>query len=315
MAGFESAYILVFLACVPALYVMYRRVLAHKKRAAMQFSSLSYLKSAIGTPRRGRDSAMFYLTMGTIALMIVGFAGPHIPLEQTHEGVNVILVIDTSGSMKATDYEPNRLEAAKRAAGILVSSLKDNDGVGIVTFESGATTAAYLSPYKDRVSSKLASIRASDGRTAIGDGLSLGVDMAASVPNKKRVIILLSDGVNNAGVISPPEAIAFASIHDIQVNTIGMGSEGQVILGYDAFGRPQYAELDEATLRTIATQTGGTYFKSVNTETLDSIYRNIGDELEREEQETDIREWFFAAALGLVAVQLYVRYGRGRIIQ
>lgn len=315
MAGFESAYLLAFLVCMPALYVLYRRVLARKKRAAMQFSSLSYIKSAIGTKGRGRDSIMFYLTMGAIALMIVGFAGPHIPLEQTQEGVNVILVIDTSGSMRATDYTPNRLEAAKSAAQTLLSSLKDNDGVGIVTFENGATTAAYLSPYKDRVSSKLDAIRISDGRTAIGDGLSLGVDMATSIPNKKKVIILLSDGVNNAGVISPSEAIAFASLNDIQVHTIGMGSEQQVVFGYDVFGRPQYAELDEATLRAIAVQTGGEYFKSVNTETLDSIYRDIGDELEREEQETDIREWFFAFALALIAVQLYVRYGRGRIIQ
>lgn len=315
MAGFESAYLLVLLACIPALYVLYRRVLSRKKRAAMQFSSLSYVKSAIGSKKRGRESALFYLAMATVGLMIVAFAGPHIPLEQTQEGVNVILVIDTSGSMRATDYEPNRLEAAKRAAQILISSLKENDDVGIVTFESGATTAAYLSPYKDRVSSKLSSIRISDGNTAIGDGLSLGVDMAVSIPNKKKVIILLSDGVNNAGVISPPEAIAFASINDIQVHAIGMGSEGQVILGYDLFGRPQYAELDEATLRAIAAQTGGTYFKSVNSETLDSIYQTISDDIEREEEETDIREWFFAAALALVGAQLYLRYGRGRIIQ
>lgn len=300
---------------MPALYIFYARVLARKKKAAMQFSSISYIKSAIGTPRRGRDSAVFYITMGAIALMIVGLAGPHIPLEQTQEGVNVILVIDISGSMAATDYAPNRLEAAKRAAGTLVDSLHDNDSVGIVTFESGATTAAYLSPYKDKVSTKLGSIRVSDGLTAIGDGLSLGIDMATSIPNKKKVVILLSDGVHNSGVISPPEAIAFASSNDIQVHTIGMGSEERTVLGYDAFGRPQYAELDEATLRAIATQTGGNYFKSVDDETLDAIYGDIGDEIEREEQETDISEWFFVAALVAFAAQAYVRYGRGRVIQ
>ena len=315
MAGFESAHILLALACVPALYVLYRRVLARRKKAAIEFSSISYLKSAIGTPKRGRDSALFYLTMAAIALMIVGFAGPHIQLEQSKEGVNVILVIDTSGSMAATDYAPNRLEAAKGAAATLVESLHDKDNVGIVTFESGATTAAYLSPYKDKVAAKLSSIRVSDGRTAIGDGLSLGIDMATSVPNKKKVVILLSDGVNNSGVISPSEAIAFASSNSIQVHTVGMGSVGRVVLGYDVFGQPQYAELDEATLRAIATQTGGKYFKSVSIETLDSIYRDIGDEIEREEEETDIREWFFAAALGAFAAQIYARYGRGRVIQ
>lgn len=315
MAGFESAYLLVLLACIPALYIVYRRVLAHKKRAAIQFSSLSYLKSAIGTPRSRRDSVLFHMALGAIGLMIIGFAGPHLPLEQTQEGVNVILVIDTSGSMKATDYAPNRIEAAKRSAQILVDSLNENDGVGIITFENGATTAAYLSPYKDKVASKLAAIRVSDGRTAIGDGLSLGIDMATSVPNKKKVVILLSDGVNNSGVISPSEAIAFASSNNIQVHTIGMGSEGQVILGYDIFGRAQHAELDEQTLRAIALQTGGTYFKSVSTQTLDSIYRDISDNIEREKEETDIREWFFVSALVVFVIQLYIRYGRGRIIQ
>ena len=315
MAGFESVYILGFLACIPALYILYHRVLRYKKRAAMQFSSLSYLKSAIGTPRRSRDSILFYLATSAIALMIIGFAGPHIPLEQTQEGVNVILVIDTSGSMLAVDYAPNRLEAAKRSAQILIDSLHEKDSVGIVTFASGATTSAYLSPYKDKISSKLAAIKVSEGRTAIGDGLSLGIDMAISVPNKKKVVILLSDGVNNSGVISPSEAITFASLNSIQVHTIGLGSEGSVILGHDIFGRAQYAELDEVTLRVIATQTGGNYFKSVDTTTLDGIYRDIGDDIDREKEETDIREWFFITALGLFVVQLYLRYGRGRIIQ
>lgn len=315
MAGFESPLVLAFLACVPALYAMYRAVLSRRRRAAIQFSSISYLKSAMRKGGRTREASLFYASVAAIALMIVGFAGPHIPLEQAEEGVNVVLVIDISGSMAATDYPPSRLEAAKRAAGTLVGSLEPNDNVGIVTFESGATTAAYLSPYKDRVGTKLGAIRVSEGRTAIGDGLSLGIDMATSVPNKKKVVILLSDGVSNSGVITPAEAIAFAASSSIQVHTVGMGSEGRVVLGYDAFGRPQYAELDEATLRAIASQTGGSYFKSVSAETLEAIYRGIGDEIEREEQETDIREWFFAAALAALAAQLYMRYGRGRIIQ
>ncbi len=314
MAGFNNEIVLFFLLLVPGLFLLYRTVLSKRKKAAIKFSNVSYVKSVIGGKTK-RDSALFYMSIGVIALMILGFADPFVPLEQTKQGVNVILVLDVSGSMQATDYTPNRLESAKNSAKILLESLHPKDNAGIVTFETGATTAAYLSPYKDRVIDKLENISPRDGQTAIGDGLSLGIDMATSVPNKKKVVILLSDGVNNAGVITPSEAIAFAKSSDIQVYTIGLGSEDRVVLGYDFFGRPQYAELDEATLNTIAAQTGGKYFKSIDSQTLDEIHRNISDDIERQTENTSIQEWLFAAALGLFSVQLYMRYGRGRIIQ
>ena len=211
MAGFANELFLLFLLAVPASFYLYNKVLTKKKKAAIQFSTLSFVKSAMGNKKRTkRDSLLFYISIGVVALMIIGFADPHIPLEQTKEGVNVVLVIDVSGSMQAEDYFPNRLEAAKRSAETLLSSLQPKDNAGIVTFETGATTAAYLSPYKDRVIEKLQDILPREGRTAIGDGLSLGIDMAMSVPNKQKVVILLSDGVNNAGVITPGEAVAFA---------------------------------------------------------------------------------------------------------
>jgi len=218
MTGFDSPYILLFLLTLPILFYAYIKILAHKKKEAVRFSSLSFIKSAMGDRKKiNRDMLLFYLSIAVIGLMILGFSNPTIPLKKTQEGVNVILVLDISGSMQATDYNPTRLEAAKRSAEILLKSLKAKDHAGIVTFESGATTAAYLSPYKQKVIEKLRSIAPRDGKTAIGDGLSLGIDMATSIPNKKKVVILLSDGVNNAGVISPAEAVAFAKTNDIQV--------------------------------------------------------------------------------------------------
>jgi Ca-activated chloride channel family protein len=283
---------------------------------AIKFSHLGFIKSALGNKKKSkRNELLFYLSLLVIALMVIGFANPHIPLEQVKEGVNVVMVVDISGSMQATDYPPNRLEAAKSSAEILLNSLKEKDHAGIVTFESGVTTAAYLSPYIDKVIEKLRSIQPREGKTAIGDGLSLGIDMATSIPNKKKVVILLSDGVNNAGVISPEEAISFAKLNDIQVYTIGMGSEEPVVLGYDFFGNPQFAELDEETLKNIAQQTNGKYYKSVNTETLDEIYEGIGEEIERELEEKNIKEWFFICALIVFIIYLYLRYGKGRIIQ
>ncbi len=316
MSGFDNQFILIFLLFIPVLFYLYNKILIKKKKAAIQFSNLSYIKSALGNKKKiKRDSMLFYTSIGIIILMVIGFADPHIPLEQTKQGVNVVLVIDVSGSMQAEDYSPNRLESAKRSAEILLDSLQSKDNAGIVIFETGATTAAYLSPYKDKVIEKLRDILPRDGKTAIGDGLSLGIDMAASVPNKQKVVILLSDGVGNAGVITPREAIIFAKLNDIQVYTIGLGSEDKVVLGYDFFGRAQYAELDETTLKAIAENTGGKYFKSIDSKTLENIYKNISQDIKRELEDTSIKDWFFAASLGLFLVQIYMRYGKGRIIQ
>ena len=315
MAGFSNSWILLFLILIPIIYFLYRKIIQKKKKDAIKFSNIGFIKSALGNKKKSkRDEVLFYLSLLVIIFMIVGFANPHIPLKQTKEGVNVVLVLDNSGSMQATDYQPTRLEAAKNSAEILLKSLNENDHAGIIVFESGATTAAYLSPYKDKVIEKLRNIAPKEGKTAIGDGLSLGIDMATSIPNKKKVVILLSDGVSNAGVISPQEAISFAKNNDIQVYTIGLGSQGNVVLGYDWFGNPQYAELDEATLQTIAKETGGRYFKSVDDKTLNEIYKNISQDIKREKEEKNIKEWFFFASLMTFLVYMYLRYGK-RVIQ
>lgn len=314
--SFQDPILLWFLIAVPIIYYFYSLAKQKKKKEAIKFSHLAIIKKAMGGKKRlWRTEILFYLLLTALALMIIGMANPHIPLKQTKEGVNVVLVIDDSGSMRANDYKPTRLEAAKSSAEVLIKSLKPKDHVGIVIFESGATTASYLMPFKDRALDKLRSIKQKEGKTAIGDGLSLAVDMATSIPNKKKVVILLSDGVNNAGVISPDEAVAFASANKIQVYTIGMGSEQPVILGYDWFGNPQYAELDENTLKSIAQSTGGRYFKSVDEKTLGEIYRNISEDIEREKEPVNIKDWFFMAAIILLLIEIYMRYGRKRIIQ
>lgn len=311
---FMNPKMLWFLLLVPFIVFLYFISVKKRKRAAVKFSHLGLIRSATKKKNRWRLNILFYMTLTAMVLLIIGLADPHIPLKRTHEGVNIVLVIDISGSMQAEDYKPTRIEAAKKSASTLLESLDPADNAGIVVFESGATTAAYLSPYKEKVVEKLMAIKAKDGKTAIGDGLSLGVDMAASVPNKKKVIVLLSDGVNNAGVIKPNEAIQFAKTNKIQVNTIGMGNEGKTVIGYDMFGRPAYAELDEDTLKKIASETGGQYYKSVDSDTLDEIYSRISQDIDREKEKESIKDWFVFAALFVLLAELYVRYGRYRIL-
>nr|WP_319377590.1 VWA domain-containing protein [uncultured Methanoregula sp.] len=316
MPGFYNPLWLTGLILIPVLAVMYAWITKRKKNEAIAFSHLAFVKSALGDAKRSRRvHLLFILTLAALALLIVGLADPHIPLEQTKDGVNVILAIDDSGSMQADDYKPSRIEAAKSAGEILIKSLDQKDYAGVVIFESGATTAAYLSPDKDRVREKLLSIRAREGQTAIGDGLTLAIDMAGSVPGRKSVVVLLSDGVNNAGVISPDEAVGFAKEAKIQVFTVGMGSDQPVITGRDWMGNPQYARLDEATLQSVAAKTGGKYFKSVDAGTLKEIYANLNQEITREKEETSIKDLFIAGALALLVLELWLRYGMKRIIQ
>ena len=312
---FQNYASLLALIIVPITIYFYRQALKAKKAAAMKFSTLGLIKES-QEPKRliWRKHIQFILIVLSITTLIIGFADPYIPLKQTKEGVNVVLVIDDSGSMKANDYQPNRLEAAKASAQTLIESLNPKDNVGIVLFESGASTSSFLTPFKDKAIEKLKGIAPRDGATALGDGLALAVDMASSIPNQKKIAILLSDGVSNAGAITPDEAITFAKSSKVQVYTIGMGSEKPVILGYDWFGNPQTADLDEKTLKTIADATNGKYFRSVDTTTLATIYKTISDDIIREKEPTSIRDWFFAACLVLLFALLYVNYGRYKII-
>jgi Ca-activated chloride channel family protein len=316
MAGFTDPLFLWGLAALPVLAVLYYAVFAKKRQEALAFSRVAFVKTALGDRQKSRRAhLLFALTLAAIALLVIGLADPHFSLEHVSKGVNVILVIDDSGSMQATDYSPTRLEAAKSAADLLIRSLDTNDNAGVIIFESGATTAAYLGPDKDRVRQKLAAIAPRPGQTALGDGLALAIDMAQSVPGRRSVVVLLSDGVNNAGTVTPDEAVSRATAAGIQVFTVGLGSADPVLTGYSFTGSPQYADLDETMLKTLAEKTGGQYFRSVDGETLSAIYGNLNKDIVREPEETSIRDLFFTGALVLLLIEIFLRYGRGRVIQ
>ena len=273
------------------------------------------MKSVLGDAKRSkRTHILFVLTLVVIGLLVIGLADPHVPIGQKKEGMNVILVIDDSGSMQATDYQPSRIEAAKSDAEMVVGNLNPEDSAGVIIFQSGATTAAYLSQNKAWVQGKIANISPSSGSTAIGDGLALAVDMAQSDPAKKSVIILLSDGVNNAGMITPEEATALANSAGIPIDTIALGTATPTILDYDWTGAADYAELNETALKDIADQTGGTYYKSIDTQTLKEAYTGLIPNTVPVLEETSIKDWFIFGALVLLCLELWLRYGKGRII-
>ena len=307
-------YVLLALFVLPGFYYLYRFYTKTKKSNSLKFSNLQLIKSSISSQSQIRKHLPFILILVVVSLIIFGLADPRIPFENVQEGVNVVLVLDGSGSMAATDYPPTRLESAKIAAEILIDNLEPNDHAGIILFESGATTVSYLTPFKQKTIDDLQAIRQRDGATAIGDGLVLGVDMANSIPNKKKVVILLSDGDHNAGVVTPSEAVQYALQKKIQVHTIGMGSDEPVLLGTNVYGNPLYAELNEEELITIAATANGKYYKSVDNDSLNEIFEQITDDIDRELEQVSIKDWFFIAAVIILAANIYIVYGKYRIV-
>ena len=246
-------------------------------------------------------------------MIIIALANPQIVTMGSEKGVNLGIVLDGSESMAAKDYEPTRLDAAKRAITSLVTKTSETNNVGVVLFETGAGTISYLTPVKQKTLDSISSIQQGTGATAIGDGLSLGIDMVSSILEKKRVIILLSDGIHNSGLVSPEQATQYAILNNVQVHTIGIGSNEPVYLRDDIYGDPQYAELDEQTLQEISSSTGGNYFKSLDEEALNEILLELNTDLEYETELSTIRDWFIGSAIIILLIDIYIIYGRFRI--
>ncbi|MBW6452106.1 MAG: VWA domain-containing protein [DPANN group archaeon] len=312
---FEEPFWLSFLVLLPIIYYIYHLSLEKNRLSAIKFSDIRLIKTTVSKHKNWfRNNILLLLKFLAFTSVIFALADPQVALLHREEGVNIVLAIDISGSMVATDYTPNRIEAAKRNAELFVQNLNLNDRVGIIVFSDGATAQSFFTTSKDRTLASLKNIKVSQGMTAIGDGLALSVDMVTSNPSKKKFVILLSDGVNNAGVISINEAIEFANSQDIQVFTIGMGSNGQVVLGYDFFGRPMYAEFDEVALQLIAQETNGEYFKSIDDNTLEDIYSSLSEKIERTNDETSTRMWFMFMSFIFILSEFYLRTVKYRVL-
>jgi Ca-activated chloride channel family protein len=311
---FGSMNALLLFLLIPVLIFVYYKYNSNKKESILKFSSLKMIKKIDVKRNLIRKHIPFVLVIIILSLIIIALANPQIVTIGVEKGINLGIVLDGSESMAATDYKPTRLEAAKNAVNSLVTKISEKNNVGIVLFETGAGTISYLTPVKEKTLSSISSIQQGTGATAIGDGLSLGIDMVSSILEKKRVIVLLSDGIQNSGLISPEQAIQYAIKNNVQIHTIGIGSENPVYLRDDIYGEPQYAELDEDTLRNISSSTGGSYFKSLNEQTLNEIIVDLSSNMEYETELSTIRDWFIGSAIGVLVLDMYIIYGRYRIV-
>jgi len=310
--GFINALFLFLL--IPILVFVYHKYNSNKKDSILKFSSIKIIEKAIVKKNTIRKHIPFVLVMVVLSLIIIALANPQTVTIGVEKGVNIGIVLDGSESMAASDYKPTRLEAAKNAVNSLVTKINVKNNVGVVLFETGATTISYLTPIKEKTLDSISLIQQGSGATAIGDGLSLGIDMVSSMPDKKRVIILLSDGIQNSGLVTPQQAIQYALINNVQIHTIGIGSEKPVYLRDDIYGEPQYAELDETTLRDVSGSTGGSYFKSLDEETLNQILLDLSSNMEYEKELSTIRDWFIGSAIAFLLLDMYIIYGKYRIV-
>ena len=310
---FEFVNALFIFLVIPIILIIYFKHNSKNKESVLKFSSLKIIEKST-KQNKLRKHVSFAITLSILCLIIIALANPQIMTPSTVKANNLSIVLDGSESMAATDYEPTRLEAAKKSIISIVSNMNSQNNVGVVLFETGASTISYLTPSKEKTINSISSINQGQGATAIGDGLVLGIDMVSSIPDKKRIIILLSDGIHNSGFVTPEEATTYAKNNNVKIHTVGIGSDAPVFLRDDIYGNPQFAELDEKTLEYISKETGGNYFKSLNSETLDNILSTISSDIEYEMEYSTLRHWFIGASIMLLILEIYIIYGKYRIV-
>ncbi len=330
---FGSPWLLSLLLLLPLLWLWRNSAAGGVHLAGLRYSSVRLARSAGQSWRLALRPLLPLLRVASLALIIVGLARPQsIQAREIvqGEGLDIVLALDISGSMASLDFQPqNRLGAAKDVISDFIAQ-RPYDRMGLVIFASNAfnqspPTVDHNVLHRMLDQSRLATeLKIEDG-TAIGMGLANAANMLKGSDAASRVVILLTDGVNNSGQIDPLTAAEAAETLGIKVYTVGMGRPGQVPVPVtDAFGRERVAmqesTLDEATLQQIAETTGGQYFRAEDAEGLRRVYAEIS-QMEQSEIEietyTNYRElvgWVLAPGLLLLLTEMVLRQTVLRIV-
>lgn len=262
----------------------------------------------------------FLLQLVAISAIIVALARP-----QTHdslrsssiEGTDIVLALDISSSMLATDLQPNRIEAAKEVASKFVNQ-RTSDNIGLVVFSGESLSLMPLTTDKAALINALheAKTGALNDGTAIGDGIASSINRLISGQAKSKSIILLTDGTNNAGDVAPATAAQIAKQKGIRIYAIGVGTNGsiQITDPYGFSSTTMETKIDENALRDIASATGGKYFRATDSRTLRNVFDEI-DTLEKSklnvnnfaQTEENFMPWMIAALVAL-SLMLLIRY-------
>lgn len=306
----ELLYLLFLLVPMIVWYIIGER----KSRASLQISTIQGFEKAPITWKHYVRHVLFFLQMGVISLLIVCLARPQSFSSwenSTTKGIDVVISLDVSSSMKGQDFTPNRMGAAKKIGQEFIAG-RHNDRVGLVVFSGESFTQCPLTTDHATLMNLMQEIEIGmieDG-TAIGEGLATAVNRLKDSDAKSRVIILLTDGENNKGEIAPKTAADIAKEFGIRVYTIGLGTNGMAPYPVETpFGtqvREVEVKIDEELLTEMAESTGGKYFRATDNEALVRVYEQI-DKLEK--SKIDVKQFskkeekyhlYAAIALGLL---------------
>ncbi|MES2837249.1 MAG: VWA domain-containing protein [Bacteroidota bacterium] len=318
--SFANPLMLYFLISIPLLAIWF--FLKKKKQVvSIQLSSLSVLGNVKPNLKVRLRNVPFLFRLIALALIIVALARPQSKTSWQDiktEGIDIVIAFDISASMLAKDFKPDRLEAAKEVA-ISFIDKRPNDRIGLVIFSGESFTQCPLTSDHNILKNLFKDVKTGmvqDG-TAIGMGLATAVNRIKDSKAKSKVIILLTDGVNNSGSVSPELAAEIAVPFGIRVYTIGVGTTGMALSPVALYPNGQYAydyvevKIDEDVMRKISELTNGKYFRATNKQKLEEIYKEI-DTLEKsiieEKQYTKKNEMFlpFAAAAFLFLVLEFI---------
>ena len=284
---FAYQWVLYFLAIIPLMIGWYV-FKGMKSHSSVKYSSLKIFGDVPSTIRENLRHIPFAVRLIAIGLLIIALARPQSFTSGenvTTEGIDIAMVLDISGSMLAEDFKPNRLDAAKNVIDNFVDG-RTSDRIGLVVFSREAFTQCPLTIDYSVLRNLLLDIQSGmiqDG-TAIGNAIANGVNRLKESDAKSRIIILLTDGVNNAGEVDPISAAEIAKAFGIRIYTIGVGTRGEAPYPVKTPFGTRYqmvpVEIDEDMLTEIANITGGEYFRATNNRALEEIYNKI-DQLEK----------------------------------
>jgi len=310
---------LLFLLVLPLLWYIYK---FRAQFPGLQISTLKFWPKA-GTPYKVYFMHFaFVLRLLVLTFLLVALARPQTSFSTRTsytEGIDIVLSLDVSSSMLAQDFKPDRLEAAKEVATKFVSG-RENDRMGLVVFSGESFTLCPLTLDRAVLMNQIQTIQSGiieDG-TAIGLGLANAINRLKDSKAKSRIIILMTDGVNNKGEIDPVTAADLAQTLGIRVYTIGIGTRGLAPYPVETMFGTEYqqmeVEIDEAILSDVATRTGGKYFRATNNMELKTVYDEIDTlekskiEVEESNQKEELFLWPLLTALAIYLFELLMRY-------
>jgi len=299
-----------WLLVIPFLMLVWYYFRHNRQQGDMRISTVSKFKGEGVSVKAVLRHSLFALRVMAVSLLIIALARPQSRSSYKNvstQGIDIVLSMDISASMLAQDFKPNRIEASKEVA-INFIDMRPNDRIGLVIFSGESFTQCPITTDHAIIKNMFSAIKTGmvqDG-TAIGMGLATAVSRIKTSDSKSKVIILLTDGVNNSGAVSPETAAEIAKTFGIRVYTIGIGTMGKAYSPVAIYPNGQYeydfvdVKIDEGMLSRIAESTGGKYFRATNKEKLKEIYKEI-DKLEKtkieEKSFTNKEECFLPFAL------------------